>query len=404
MVKVDLITGFLGSGKTTFIKKYARYLMEQGQNIGILENDFGAINVDMMLLHELEGENCELEMVAGGCDKDCYRRRFKTKLIAMGMCGYDRVLIEPSGIFDVDDFFDALHEEPLDRWYQIGNVITVVDASLEKTISKEADYVLASEVANAGCVLLSKTQDASAEEIRQTVAHLNRALQEIHCSRVLKDEVICKDWEDFTEKEFKKILESGYLVEDYEKLYVDQDEIFQTLFFMDEKIAVYDARIEELAHQKRYEENVRKLCCFKGVSTHTALPLLVEVGDFHRFRTAQHFSAYLGLVPGESSSGEKVIHTNITKAGNSHLRTLLVESANSYSRGVVGKKSKVMKDKQGGNSPEIIAYADKANERLHRKFYKIAIRSKKNVAKTAIARELSCFVWGMMTNHISRAV
>lgn len=64
--------------------------------------------------------------------------------------------------------------------------------------------MLASEVANAGCVLLSKIQDASAEEIRQTVAHLNCALQEIHCSRVLKDEVICKDWEDFTEKEFKK--------------------------------------------------------------------------------------------------------------------------------------------------------------------------------------------------------
>ena len=47
MVKVDLITGFLGSGKTTFIKKYAAWLMSQGQNIGILENDFGAVNVDM---------------------------------------------------------------------------------------------------------------------------------------------------------------------------------------------------------------------------------------------------------------------------------------------------------------------------------------------------------------------
>ena len=56
MVKVDLITGFLGAGKTTFIKKYARYLMDQGMNIGILENDLGAINVDMMLLHDLEGE------------------------------------------------------------------------------------------------------------------------------------------------------------------------------------------------------------------------------------------------------------------------------------------------------------------------------------------------------------
>ena len=50
MVKIDLITGFLGSGKTTFIKKYAKYLMAQGNHIGILENDYGAINVDMMLL------------------------------------------------------------------------------------------------------------------------------------------------------------------------------------------------------------------------------------------------------------------------------------------------------------------------------------------------------------------
>lgn len=242
MVKVDLITGFLGSGKTTFIKKYVSYLIKQGLNIGILENDFGAINVDIMLLRELEGENCELEMVAGGCDKDCYRRRFKTKLIAMGMCGYDRVLIEPSGIFDVDDFFDALHEEPLDRWYQIGNVITVVDAGLDENLSKEADYVLASETASAGCVLLSKAQNALEDKIQGTIAHLNRALQEIHCPRILKEEVICKDWEDFTEEDYKKIMESGYQAEDYEKRYADQDEIFQTLFFMDEKIDALKAK------------------------------------------------------------------------------------------------------------------------------------------------------------------
>ena len=155
MVKVDLITGFLGSGKTTFIKKYAAWLMSQGQNIGILENDFGAVNVDMMLLHDLEGENCELEMVSGGCDADCHRRRFKTKLIAMGMCGYDRVLIEPSGIFDVDEFFDALYEEPLDKWYQIGNVITILDARLEEKLQPQAEYILASEAADAGCIVLS---------------------------------------------------------------------------------------------------------------------------------------------------------------------------------------------------------------------------------------------------------
>ena len=106
MVKIDLITGFLGSGKTTFIKKYAQYLMSQGFHIGILENDYGAVNVDMMLLQDLMGEQCELEMISGGCDKETHIRRFRTKLISMGMCGYDRVIVEPSGIFDVDEFFD----------------------------------------------------------------------------------------------------------------------------------------------------------------------------------------------------------------------------------------------------------------------------------------------------------
>lgn len=62
MIKIDLITGFLGSGKTTFIKKYATYLLQQGMNIGILENDFGAVNVDAMLLQDILGDHCTLEM------------------------------------------------------------------------------------------------------------------------------------------------------------------------------------------------------------------------------------------------------------------------------------------------------------------------------------------------------
>ena len=54
-----------------------------------------------------------MEMVIGG-DPDCHRRRLKTKLIAMGIDRYDRVLVEPSGVFDVDEFLDLLYEEPLD--------------------------------------------------------------------------------------------------------------------------------------------------------------------------------------------------------------------------------------------------------------------------------------------------
>ena len=95
MVKIDLITGFLGAGKTTFLLGYAKYLMRQGMKIGILEYDYGAINVDMLLLNQLRGDRCELEMVAAACDEDCLKRRFRTKLISMAMSGYDRVIVEP---------------------------------------------------------------------------------------------------------------------------------------------------------------------------------------------------------------------------------------------------------------------------------------------------------------------
>lgn len=177
---------------------------------------------------------------------------------------------------------------------------------------------------------------------------------------------------------------------------------YLTVFYdLSEKVAVYDARIEELSHSERYAENVGKLCCFNGIATHTALSLLAEVGDFNRFRSAPQFAAYLGLVPGENSSSDRQHRTGITKAGNSHLRRLLVESAHCYGRGAVGKKSKALKERQAGNSPEVIAYADRAIDRLKRKYYRIALHAKHNIAKTAVARELACFIWGMMTNNIS---
>ena len=183
MIKIDLITGFLGAGKTTFIHAYARWLMAQGQKIGILENDYGAVNVDRMLLQDLEGPQCDLDMIAGGCDADCHRRRFRTKLIAMGMLGYDRVLVEPSGIYDVDEFFDALCEAPLDRWYEPGSVIAILDAGLEEELSPAAAYLLASEAASAGCVVLSRAGEAGEEKVAAALARLDRALQAVGCAR-----------------------------------------------------------------------------------------------------------------------------------------------------------------------------------------------------------------------------
>ena len=261
MVKIDLITGFLGSGKTTFIRKYAQYLMDAGNNIGILENDYGAVNVDMMLLQDLMGENCELEMISGGCDKDCHRRRFKTKLIAMGMCGYDRVIVEPSGIYDVDEFFDTLHEEPLDGWYQIGNVITVLDSNLEEDLPEGAEFLLASQAANAGCVVLSKTQETTEEEQKNAVSHLNRSLNNIGCKRQF-DEVFAKDWDKLTDEDFKQLLSCGYHMENYRKPDLTQEKTFQSLYFMNMHLT--EKKLQEAAKKLFLDKSCGKIFRIKG--------------------------------------------------------------------------------------------------------------------------------------------
>ena len=167
------------------------------------------------------------------------------------------------------------------------------------------------------------------------------------------------------------------------------------------KIERYDARIEEISAQAKYQEKVKRLSCFLGIKAHTALSLIVETGDFTRFAKGNTYAAFLGLAPGESSSGNHVIRTGISKTGNAHLRTLLIEASKGICKGAIGQKSKDLRARQLGNSAEIIAYADKGNVRLRSRYYRyIRLGKKKNVAVAAVARELACFVWGMMTDNI----
>ncbi len=167
------------------------------------------------------------------------------------------------------------------------------------------------------------------------------------------------------------------------------------------KIERYDKRIEEIAAEARYKDKAEKLGCFLGIRTHTALSLIVETGDFKRFAKGNTYAAFLGLAPGEHSSSTSINRLGISKAGNAHLRCLLIEAAKSICKGAIGHKSKELRSRQNGQSAEVIAYADKANTRLRSKYYRmIRHGKKKNVSVAAVARELACFIWGMMTGNI----
>lgn len=183
------------------------------------------------------------------------------------------------------------------------------------------------------------------------------------------------------------------------------NEYLSSYTYLCDKIKAMDVRIEVLASEKQYCENVKKLRCIKGIETNVALTLLAEIGDFNRFSKPTDFAAYLGLIPGEQSSGDKVRGTGITKAGNSTLRRKLTESAKGYWRGRIGMKSATFKKFEKELPKEVTEYALKANTRLQRKFFNMThVKGKNmNVAASACAREMACFVWGLITNHYDKA-
>ncbi len=237
MIKIDLITGFLGSGKTTFIKEYARYLIESGEKICILENDYGAVNVDMVLLQDLLGDNCNLEMIVGGDGIEAHRRRFKTKLISMAMTGYTRVLVEPSGIYDVDEFFDVLYDEPLDNWYEAGSIIGIVDSSRYLELSDTSRYLLMSEISWAGKILLSRVDCIKNGDIlREARQFLNDTMETFGCDlRFIEEQILAKPFSALTVEDFEAIKAAGYRHATYTKLPVGDDK-FTSLFYFDVSI------------------------------------------------------------------------------------------------------------------------------------------------------------------------
>lgn len=164
---------------------------------------------------------------------------------------------------------------------------------------------------------------------------------------------------------------------------------------IDERLKTLEAKLEELSQQEPYREKVGWLMCFRGIKTITAMTILTELHGFERFSSARGLMAYLGLVPSEHSSGDSVRRGGITKAGNVHARRVLIEAAQNY-RLRPSVRAAVMKRRQG-QPGWVIAIADRAQQRLHRRMWRLLGRGKPhNKVVTAVARELAGFVWAVM--------
>jgi len=168
-----------------------------------------------------------------------------------------------------------------------------------------------------------------------------------------------------------------------------------------------DAVHESLNRVKRLTDQIRQMVpgwrlapivsalqAARGVSLIVSVTVLAELGDLSRFAKPSQLMAHLGLVPSEHSSGESIKRRGITKTGNSHVRKALVEAAWSYR--MQARVSRLLLKRQQGLPDQVCKIAWKAQLRLCARYKRLVAKGKtKQKVVTAIARELSAFLWAM---------
>lgn len=151
-------------------------------------------------------------------------------------------------------------------------------------------------------------------------------------------------------------------------------------------------QLDELAPAWSGYPLAQALLAFRGIQKTVAYTVVAETHDLSRFPHPKHFMAWLGLVPGEHSSGPSRKQGPITRCGNRYARTLLTEAAWAYRH--APKVSRIIEVRAQHIDPDIRAIAWNAQLRLHHVFRKLTRKGKHaNVAVTAVARELSAFIW-----------
>lgn len=203
MTKVDIISGFLGAGKTTFIKQMIDQVFA-GQKLVLIENEFGEIGIDGGFLKDAGIEITEMN---SGCICCTLVGDFSVALKkVLDEYHPDRVLIEPSGVGKLSDIVRAVEDVKTDAPIEIEGRITVVDGKKAKMYMKNFGEFYKDQVASASTIVISRTQEMSGDKIEECVALLREENKEAA--------IITTPWEQLGEESIRRALEHRTGMED----------------------------------------------------------------------------------------------------------------------------------------------------------------------------------------------
>ena len=169
MTKIDIISGFLGAGKTTFIKKLLKEAIA-GEQVVLIENEFGEIGIDGGFLKD---SGIEIREMNSGCICCSLVGDFGKSLEEV-LTKYqpDRVIIEPSGVGKLSDVMNAVRDVAKNLEVKLNSAVTIVDACKCKMYMKNFGEFFNNQVENAGTIVLSRTDVADAKKVEADVKML----------------------------------------------------------------------------------------------------------------------------------------------------------------------------------------------------------------------------------------
>lgn len=166
MTKIDIVSGFLGAGKTTLIQKLLKEALA-GSQVVLIENEFGEIGIDGGFLKE---SGIEIKEMNSGCICCSLVGDFGTSLKeVMETYHPDRILIEPSGVGKLSDVMKAVEDVDMGGEITLNSAVAVVDASKCKMYIKNFGEFFINQIEHAGTIILSRTDVASPEKVQQAV-------------------------------------------------------------------------------------------------------------------------------------------------------------------------------------------------------------------------------------------
>lgn len=196
MTKIDIISGFLGAGKTTLIKKLIAEAL-QGQKVVLIENEFGEIGIDGGFLKE---SGIQINEMNSGCICCSLVGDFNAALKdVLSQYEPDRIIIEPSGVGKLSDVIKAVQKVVDGENVVLDSYITVADVKRAKMYLKNFGEFYKNQVQYASTIILSRTQDVKEDKLEKTI-ELIRTLND-------RSPIVTTPWEDITGAQILEVME-----------------------------------------------------------------------------------------------------------------------------------------------------------------------------------------------------